>query len=99
MKCEGWGIHGSIACETSYINEDQVKILIKMGIKDVTVCFDTDCEIKKIVECTEMLRKFCNVYVVRDRCRVEDRLLGEKMSPVDAGEDVFRTLFKERIKL
>lgn len=98
MKCEGWGIHGAIACETSHINEDQVKILIQLGIKEVTFCFDTDCEIQSIIKSTTMLRRFCNVYVVQDRFS-ENKLLQEKMAPVDAGEDVFRILLEERKKI
>lgn len=99
MKAYGWGYDYAIAAETSYLNNDQVKLLIKYKIKDVTICFDSDIGIKKIRDCTVMLRKFCNVYVVTDRRFIKDRLLGEKESPVDRGKEVFETLLAERRKL
>ena len=99
MKAYGWGYDYSLAAETSYLNEDQVKILIQMGIKDVTIAFDSDVDMKKVLECTEILRKFTNVYMISDRKYVHHKLLGEKESPVDRGREVFETLLKERRKL
>jgi DNA primase len=99
MKAYGWGYENSIAAETSCLNEEQVKLLIKLKIKEVTICFDSDVGIKKIKDCTDILRKFCNVYVVTDRRFIRDRLLGEKESPVDRGREVFETLLSERRKI
>jgi hypothetical protein len=99
MKAYGWGYENSIAAETSCLNEEQVKLLIKLKIKEATICFDSDVGIKKIKDCTDILRKFCNVYVVTDRRFVRDRLLGEKESPVDRGREVFETLLSERRKI
>lgn len=99
MKAYGWGYCNSIAAETSCLNEEQVKLLIQMKIKEVTICFDSDVEMKKIRDCTAMLRKFCNVYVVTDRRYIKNRLLGEKEAPVDRGKEVFETLLSERRKL
>lgn len=99
MKAYGWGYDYSLAAETSCLNDDQVKILIQMGIKDVTIAFDSDVEIKQVLECTETLRKFTNVYIVTDRKYIKNKLLGEKESPVDRGKDVFEILLRERRKL
>lgn len=99
MKADGWGYDYSVSAETSSLNDEQVKLLIKMGIKDVTICFDTDVSTKKIKECTKMLRRFCNVYMVRDRRYIKERLLGDKEAPVDRGIEVFETLLSERIKI
>lgn len=99
MKAYGWGYDYCLAVETSCLNEDQVKILIQMGIKDVTIAFDSDVELSKVLECTETLRKFTNVYIVADRKYVSNKLLGEKESPVDKGREVFETLLSERRKL
>lgn len=99
MKAYGWGYDYSLAAETSCLNEEQIKILIRMGIKDVTIAFDSDVDMKKIYDTTEKLRKFSNVFVLRDRRFVRDRLLGEKESPVDKGREVFETLLAERRKI
>lgn len=99
MKAYGWGYNYTIAAETSCLNEEQIKILIQMGIKDVTIAFDSDVDIKKIITSTTMLRKFANVFVITDRRFVKNRLLGEKESPVDKGKEIFETLLEERRKL
>ena len=46
-----------------------------------------------------ILRKFANVFVLRDRGFIRDRLLGEKEAPVDRGREIFETLLAERRKL
>lgn len=99
MKAYAWGYDYSLASETSVLNEDQVKILIQMGIKDVTIAYDSDVEMKSVLACTEVLRKFTNVYMISDRKFIKNKLLGDKESPVDRGRDVFETLLNERRKL
>lgn len=84
-----------LAAETSYLNDDQVKILLKMQIKNVVIAFDQDVSLDKIKKCTENLRKFTNVYAVIDK----RKLLEEKMSPVDKGREVWDELYKERIRI
>ena len=89
-----------LAAETSYLNPAQVQILIEMKIRDIVIAFDNDVEIKKILNCVQMLKRFCNVYIITDRRYKKERLLTEdKMSPVDAGIDVWRTLYNERKKV
>ena len=95
MKVEGWGEKAWLASETSWLNDDQIRILLKLRIKDITVAFDKDVPLSKIRECTEKLRKFTNVYAVIDR----RGLLDEKMSPCDKGREIWETLYEERIKL
>lgn len=98
MKVEKWGYNNWIASETSYLNEEQIKILIAMKIKNIIIAFDNDVDISKIYECTKLLRKFTNVYYIFDH----NKLLGEKenkMSPCDKGMDIWKTLYKERVKI
>lgn len=99
MKAYGWGYRNCVAAETSYLNEEQIKILLKMGIKDITIAFDSDVELSKIMECTKTLRRFSNVYVIMDRKNPKEKLLGEKESPVDKGREVFEKLLAERKRL
>ena len=95
MKAYDWGYDYCVSAETSTINDEQVKILIKMGIKDVTIAFDSDVDVKKVIEATKMLRRFTKVYIIKD----SSGLLGEKEAPVDKGRIVFEKLLDERIEL
>lgn len=85
----------ALAAETSCLNDDQIKILVSMGIKNVVIAFDSDVSLDKIKGCSKLLNKFLNVYCIHDK----HGLLGEKMSPVDNGVDAWRKLYEERIKL
>ena len=95
MKAYDWGYDYCVSAETSTVNDDQVKLLIKMGIKDATIAFDSDVNAEKIIESTRVLRRFTKVYMIKDR----RGLLGEKESPADRGKDVFETLLNERIDI
>jgi hypothetical protein len=98
MKVEEWGYDNWLASETSCLNDEQVKILIDMKIKNIVIAFDNDDEIDKIMECTKLLKKFTNVYYIHDR----NKLLGkkeDKMSPCDAGKEIWETLYNERVKI
>lgn len=97
MKAEGWGYDNWLASDTSCLNDEQVKILLKLHIKDVVIAYDNDVDIHKIDACTELLRKFMNVYYVIDK----KKILGskkEKLSPVDKGRDIWERLYNERKK-
>lgn len=95
MKLYDWNWKTAIAAETSTLNDAQIIILIKMGLKEVTFALDNDVSIANIRKNTEKLRRYTNVYAVYDR----HKRLQEKMSPCDAGREVWEQLYKERIKL
>lgn len=95
MKLDQWGYHNAVSAETSTLNEYQVELLIRMKIRDVVIAFDKDVEMKKIKGCTELLKKFTNVYVVYDKWK----LLDEKDSPPDKGESVWRQLYERRMRI
>ena len=102
MKVEGWGYDYWSSSETAWLNDEQVLILIKLAIKNITIAYDNDVSIKKILECTGKLRKFANVYAIADREKDEEKLLGaskNKLSPCDRGKDVWEILYKERRRL
>ncbi len=101
MKITSWGLGQCwLSAETSRLNQYQVEILLDMQLRDITIAFDRDVDIKSIRECTALLRKFTNVYVVRDRYNKKNRLLpGDKDSPVDAGKEIWLQLFSERKRL
>lgn len=95
MKLAGWGYENAIAAETSRMNDSQINLLIKMGVKDVVIAFDKDVSYQSVIGLTAKLRKFANVYAVIDK---ED-LLQEKESPCDEGREVWERLYSARIRL
>lgn len=95
MKLADYGDNHGVAAGTSYLNDQQVLILIKMGLKDVTIAFDSEVKLDKIKKCTQKLRRFTNVYAIYDK----HHLLGEKESPVDRGKEIWQQLMKERVKI
>lgn len=98
MKAEAWGYNNWLSSETSCLNDEQVKILIELKIKNIVIAYDNDVDVEKIKECTKLLKKFTNVYYLVDK----NKLLGEKelkLSPVDVGEDVFNILYNEKVRL
>lgn len=102
MKVEDWGYDYWLSSETGWLNEEQVLILIKLGVKDVVIAYDNDVSVSKIKECTEKLRRFTNVYVVTDRKFVKNKLLGsseDKLSPCDKGREIWETLYSEKWRL
>lgn len=95
MKLDQWGYHNTVSAETSTLNEYQIELLIRMRVKDVVIAFDQDVPLKKIKECTEMLKRFTNVYIVYDKWK----LLKEKDSPCDQGREVWDKLYERRMRL
>ena len=98
MKVEGWGYDNWLATETSWVNDEQTKILLRLGVKKIIVAYDSDVPPQKIRECTEILRRFSNIYFLPD----PEGLLGgpsAKMSPCDKGQEVFEKLLQNQKKL
>jgi len=95
MKLDGWDFHNAVSAETSTLNDYQIELLIRMQIKNVVIAFDKDVPLKKIKECTKLLKRFTNVWVVCDRWK----LLDEKDSPCDKGLEIWQTLYERRMRL
>jgi len=89
MKAWDYGYYNTVAAETSALSNAQIKLLVKMRVKNVVIAFDSD---QKQLHGIDKLRCLTNVYVIRDR----QGLLGEKMSPVDAGKEVWEKLYADR---
>lgn len=99
MKYSTWGLGNNwLAAETSRLNKTQIKILLELHIREVNVAFDRDVDLKQIKDNLSLLKKFCNVYIVRDRYNKNRLLPGDKDSPVDAGREVWEQLVKEKTK-
>lgn len=95
MKLSDYGMDIGLSSETSALSDDQIKILIQMGLKDITIAYDSDVEMSKILSEISTLKRFTNVYIIQDKSSLTEA----KMSPVDAGKDVWDMLYKARYKI
>jgi DNA primase len=92
LKAASWGIENTGAILTSHLNPDQTRILVRLGC-DVVFALDKGVDIRKDHN-IQQLKQFVNVFYLWDR----DGLLDDKDSPVDKGEEVFRTLCESRLR-
>ena len=100
LKLCSWGLENNwLAVETSRLNKEQVKILLDLKVPEIIIAFDRDVDMKSIYECTALLKRFTNVYVIRDRYNKSRLLPGDKDSPVDAGKEVWLQLLNEKRRL
>lgn len=98
MLLTGWGYDNSVSVETSKINDNQIKALLKLDISDVTLAFDKDVTMEAMLIEGRKLNKFMNTYIIYDK----DGLLGspdEKCSPPDKGRDIWERLYSERVRI
>ena len=98
MKAWDWGIRNTAACETSTLTDGQIKEILRLGVANVVICFDKDVKFydqksRGLREQLDKLKRFVNLYVVRDN---NGLLVGEKDSPADCGESVFRELYSKK---
>lgn len=95
FKLYGWGYTNCVSAETSHLNDAQIAIIIRMGIKNVIIAFDSDVPADKIYDNVAKLKPFCNVYYIQD----PDVSPDEKASPCDRGKARWDELYKEKKRL
>ena len=88
-----WGYDYGLSSETRHLNDEQVKILIKIGLKEVIIAYDKDIKLEEIIPQVQMLKKFMSVSVIYDKWN----LIKDKDSPCDQGKEIFDRLFNNRI--
>jgi len=93
LHAETWGIENTGAILTSHLNPLQLPILIKLGV-NVVFALDKEVDIHKD-ENIRKLSHFVRIEYIKDT----EGLIGEKDSPVDAGEDVWNRLYERRKRL
>lgn len=94
MKAWGWGIQNTAAILTSHLSEALFEHLIRLAsFHHVRIVFalDSDVDIRKDANIIRLC-SYAQVEWIRNR----RGLLAPKESPVDKGEEVFRTLYDER---
>lgn len=89
---DSWGYHNTGAVLTSHLNPNQLKILAKLGVR-VVFALDKGVNIRED-ENIKRLRRYVTVEYVWDK----DDLLEDKMSPVDAGREVWERLYEGRYR-
>lgn len=87
-----WGIHNTGALLTSHLNPQQLKILVRLGVR-VVFALDKDVRVRDDHNIGK-LKQYINTFYLWDR---ED-LLDEKDAPVDKGQEVFKRLYEQRIR-
>lgn len=87
-----WGYRNAGAVLTSHLNPNQLKILAKLGVR-VVFALDKGINIREDGN-IKRLRRYVPVEYIWDK----DDLLEEKMSPVDAGREVWEMLYEGRCR-
>lgn len=95
MKVDAWGYDYGVSAETSRLNDEQIKVIIKLNVGEVVLAFDQDVCWEKALAEGKKLNRFTNVSVIFDK----NGLLKEKDSPCDEGREVWEKLYKERIRV
>lgn len=93
MKADSWGIKNTGAILTSHLNPYQMKILVKLGCR-VVFALDKGIDVRED-DNIQRLKRYVDVEYTFDK----DGLLEDKMSPVDAGKEVWKKLYKRRFVL
>lgn len=94
FKAWSWGYKNSGAILTSHLSDNQFKILIKLGLRRIVFCLDSDVDIRSD-KTIQRLRSYSQVEWVHNW----HGLLEPKEAPVDRGKEVFDELYERRWKL
>ena len=92
LLADSWGIKNTGALLTSHLSPNQLKILAKLGCR-VVFALDKDVRIRDDHN-IQILKNYVEVEYLWDRAD----LLEEKDAPVDKGNKVFQTLYKQRLR-
>ena len=97
-----YGLENNIALATlgQNITKDHIQYLLKMGVRNVILAYDTDYEDyeqlreveQKYIDKAKILAPYFNVSILMDY----DFALEYKSSPIDGGKDIFEKILKDR---
>lgn len=81
----------------------QLELLYNVGAKEIIIAWDREGEKdnkeKYVQKFYSLQKKYGNIYYLSFIYDKEGKYLDYKMSPIDAGKDIFLKLYKERITL
>lgn len=92
LIADTWGIRNCGALLTSHLNPQQLKLLVRLGVR-VVFALDKDVRIRDDHNIGK-LKQYVNVDYLWDK----RDLLDDKDSPVDKGREVFRELYETRLR-
>ena len=97
-----YGVENNVALATlgQNITRDHIQYLLKMGVRNVILAYDTDYEDykqlreveQKYIDKANILAPYFNVSILMDY----DFSLDYKSSPIDGGKDIFEKMLKDR---
>lgn len=90
MVAEAFGYNNCVATLTNHLNEDQLKVLIGLGV-EVTFAYDKGVDIMNDKNIRK-LAHFSKVNCIKD----EWSLLKEKDAPIDYGEKIWNFLYERK---
>lgn len=92
----------AVASCGSNLNKYQIDLLLRYcSPREIVVCYDNeeknseDKYFEKLYKMCKKYSNYCNMSFIYDR----EKLLPQKASPSDCGEDIFKKLFKKRVRL
>lgn len=95
----------TVACCGSNLLNNQMQLLLSLGVEEVVIAFDKqfqeigDKEWERLVKNYKTLYAKYGAYVQISFMFDKGNLLGYKDSPIDRGKDIFLKLFEERVTL
>lgn len=92
LIADTWGIRNCGALLTSHLNPQQLKVLVRLGVR-VVFALDKDVRIRDDHNISK-LKQYVNVDYLWDK----RDFLDDKDSPVDKGLEVFQELYGQRLK-
>ena len=92
MKAYSWGYKNSLATQGCNITDLQLKKILALRC-NVVLAFDKDKTFKDIEKTLKEFSRYTNTYYI-----LGGKLLDEKDSPVDKGQEVWEELYKNKIK-
>lgn len=103
MQMDGFSFPNcAVAVCGSQLNKYHIDLLMRYcAPREIVVCFDSEEKenentyFKKLWNLCSKYKNYCNISFVYDR----HRILKLKDSPTDCGEEIFKTLVKERVKI
>lgn len=90
MVAESFGYNNCVSTQTNHLNDEQIKIIIKLGVK-VVFAYDKGVDIR-LDNNIEKLSHFTKIEYVQDNWS----LLKNKDAPIDYGKDIWDYLYKRR---
>ena len=91
LLADTWGINNTAAILTSHLSNNQLMILVKLGVR---VVFALDKEVRiRDDHNIQKLKRYVNVEYLYDW----SDMLDEKDAPVDKGLEVFKKLYDRRL--